>query len=470
MAKAVEEQTRRRWLWAATSIVLLVATLAGAGSLAAWYRHRRYADFDRAPREVAVRKAEAETSGDDPARWATARESARRVEQVLDDAPDASTRSQVANLVADLKTNADAVAIESTLLEELAEIRDAITEAPFEQSESAYAAAFRAAGIDTDGPKPGRDSERHRPAPERRYPSQLLHPLIDGRALRRGHGDHEGPATRGDRTGGRLRRVAQFVRRHLTEPNRNTRLATLHEWPVRPAKTSSHRLLSRFWATLVRSGDATAAEAVLRPARRRYPRDLKPDFAEAHCNWRTSSGPRAAMPRRSPSSNAAMNWVSKPPAGAIRPPNGRNRPAVLRVLISISPRSYEATSSRQPSPNDSTSHTSPTRADQCNGGPALGRGLLRLSRNSRAIRRTGCVSRPGGCGDTGGSGKGKEDPPLDDPARLALLRQAARVACSRFGGRGECECSEPSAARDRACHDARRLENRWRSRHYPRRK
>ena len=94
MAKAVEEQTRRRLaVGLATTVVLLMATLAGAGSLAAWNRHRRSAEFDRAVRDVAVRKAEAEASGDDPARWATARESARRVELMLGDAPRDSSQS-----------------------------------------------------------------------------------------------------------------------------------------------------------------------------------------------------------------------------------------------------------------------------------------------------------------------------------------------------------------------------------------
>ena len=109
VAMAKQEQTRRRLVVGlAMAIVLLIATLAGAGSLAAWNRQQRSAEFDRALRDVEIRKAEAEAAGDDPAKWATAREAARRVEQILDDARDGTARAQVAALLAEVNQKAGA--------------------------------------------------------------------------------------------------------------------------------------------------------------------------------------------------------------------------------------------------------------------------------------------------------------------------------------------------------------------------
>jgi serine/threonine-protein kinase len=295
VAKAVEEQTRRRLaVGLATTVVLLMATLAGAGSLAVWNHQRRSAEFDRALRDVAVRKAEAETSGDDPARWATARESARRIEQMLDDAPDLSSRSQVADLVADLKARADAVATDRKLLEELAEIRDVIADAPFEQSDHAYATAFRVAGIDILERSPDEIARKLAPRPAR-VAVAIITAIDRWAALRRGHGDQDGAA--------RLTAIAQAadsdawrtqLRLALAEPDRNLRLATLRELANSVAQDGLPPIaLAVLGEALLRAGDAKTAEAVLRPAQRQYPRDLELSLAVAQALEELSRRPEA---------------------------------------------------------------------------------------------------------------------------------------------------------------------------------
>ena len=63
-------------------------------------------EFDVASGEVELRKLEAETAGNDQAKWATARAEPHRLEQILADARDGTTRNQVSALVADLARSA----------------------------------------------------------------------------------------------------------------------------------------------------------------------------------------------------------------------------------------------------------------------------------------------------------------------------------------------------------------------------
>ena len=338
MAKAVQEQTRRRLVVGlATAIVLLIAALAGAGWLAAWNRQRRSAEFDRALRDVEIRKAEAEAAGDDPAKWATAREAARRIEQILDDARDAAARAQVAALVADVKQKAGAPATDRKLLDQLAEIRDTLDEVPYEQTDGAYAAAFRAARLAIDGQSPEQTGivMARRPA---RVAVAVTAALDRWAALRRGHGDHAGAA--------RLTAISQAadadawrgrLRSGLTEPDREKRLTTLRELARAAAPPDLPPItLSLLGEELLRAGDATAAEAILRPAQRQYPGDLALSLALAQ----------------------ALEWVSRQPeairyymmARAVRPESGHalahslerqhetdEAIAVFRDLIRLSP-------------------------------------------------------------------------------------------------------------------------------------
>jgi eukaryotic-like serine/threonine-protein kinase len=295
LAKAFQERTRRRLVVGlATAIVLLIATLAGAGSLAAWNRQRRSAEFDRALRDVELRRFEAETAGDDPAKWATAREAARRVEQILDDARDGAARVQVAALVADVKQKAGARATDVKLLDQLAEIRDTMDEVQYEQTDGAYAAAFRAARLLVDGESPEETASVIARRPPR-VAIAVAAALDRWAALRRGHDDHEGAA--------RLTAISQMadadawrgrLRLGSTEPNRETRLTTLHELARSAARANLPPItLALLGEELLRAGDATAAEAILRGAQRQYPGDLGLSLALAQALEKLSRRPEA---------------------------------------------------------------------------------------------------------------------------------------------------------------------------------
>ena len=295
MAKAFQEQTRRRLVVGlATAIVMLMATLAGAGSLALWNRQRRSAEFDGALRDVEVRKAEAETAGDDPAKWATAREAARRIEQILDDARDGAARAHVVALVAVVKRKAGEPATDRKLIDQLAEIRDTLDEVPYEQSEGAYAAAFLAARLVIDGQSPEETGSLIARRPSR-VAVAVTAALDRWAALRRGHGDHEGAA--------RLTAISQAadadawrgrLRMGLAEPDKEKRLTTLRELARSAAPANLPPItLSFLGEELVRAGDATAAEAILRPSQRQYPGDLGLSLALAQTLEKRSRRPEA---------------------------------------------------------------------------------------------------------------------------------------------------------------------------------
>ena len=295
ITKAFQEQTTRRLVVGlAAAIVLLIATLAGAGSLAARNRQRQSAEFDRALRDVEVRKTEAEAAGDDPAKWATAREAARRIEQILDDARDGAARARVAALVADVKQKAGAPATDRKLLDQLAEIRDTMDEVHYEQTDGAYAAAFRAARLVIDDQSPEKTGSviARRPA---RIAVAVTAALDRWAALRRGHGDHDGAA--------RLTAISQAadadawrgrLRRGLTEPDREMRVTTLRELARAAAPPDLPPMtLSLLGEELLRAGDATAAEAILRRAQRQYPGDLALSLALAQALEKLSRRPEA---------------------------------------------------------------------------------------------------------------------------------------------------------------------------------
>jgi eukaryotic-like serine/threonine-protein kinase len=273
VAKAVDERTRRRLaVGLATAIVMLVATLAVTGSFAAWNRQRRSMEFERALRDVAARNAEAEASQDDPARWATARASARHLGEMLDDAPDQATRSQAGDVVAAVNKKGEAVTTDRELLSELAEIRDALNEVSFDESDNAYAVAFRAAGIDLLG---GSLDETARAIAGRSLPMTVAFAAAIDRwtALRRSHGDQAGAA--------RLMAIAQAADRDewrrrlrltLADSDGKTRLASLRELAaLAPRVELPPDTLALLGEALTQSRDATAAVAVLRPAQRQNP-------------------------------------------------------------------------------------------------------------------------------------------------------------------------------------------------------
>ena len=125
--------------------------------------------------------------------WLAAREAAHRVGQLLDDARDGATRTRAVGLLQQVEERAVATELEAHLLDRLADVRDAMSETPAAQTDAAYAAAFRSAGLDIDGLPP---EEWERPIARR--PPQVARTLaawVDHwAAVRDNRGDCDGAA------------------------------------------------------------------------------------------------------------------------------------------------------------------------------------------------------------------------------------------------------------------------------------
>ena len=275
-ARSAQEKTRRRLaVGLAAAIVALMATLGGGWTLREADRQRRAARVDLALRDVEVLKDEAETAGDDPARWLSAREAARRAAQVLDDARDGVTRARVAAIVNQVEERSAQAEADGRFLSRLAEIGDGLFEVPSKQTEAAYAAAFRNAELDVTGAPPkelGRAIARRPPRIVLAIASSLDHWAV----VRLDVGDRDGAA--------RLTAVARAadpdewrgrLRTALMDSSKDTRLTALRELARSALVTDlPAATLSLLGAALWRAGDLKSAETVLRPAQGRYPGDL----------------------------------------------------------------------------------------------------------------------------------------------------------------------------------------------------
>ena len=190
-AKAADEKMRLRLaVGLAAAIVVLVLTVGFGGARLAWDRQRRSARLELAVRDVELLKLQAELAGDDPAKWAAARDAAQRAFELRDDARDDATRSRVAELAAEIRKKADENEADIRLLERLAGIREFSDGAAFWQTVGDYAAAFRSAGLDLQRQPPeevGRSIAR-RPA---RVALALATAIDDWAALRYEHGGRE---------------------------------------------------------------------------------------------------------------------------------------------------------------------------------------------------------------------------------------------------------------------------------------
>ena len=149
-------------------------------------REERAAHVDLALREAEMRKDQAVQAGDDPSKWAAARDAAGRAEQLMRDARDAATRARVAALARTVEMDADAAGVDRRLLDELAGIRGARADDPDGSlTDSAYAAAFRAAGIDVAALPPAKAGSKIHARPPA-VALALAAALDDWGAVRRG--------------------------------------------------------------------------------------------------------------------------------------------------------------------------------------------------------------------------------------------------------------------------------------------
>ena len=190
-AKAADEKMRLRLaVGLAAAIVVLVLTVGFGGARLASDRQRRSARLELAVRDIELLKLQAELAGDDPAKWAAARDAAQRALELRDDARDDAARSRVAELAAEIRKKGDDNEADIRLLERLAGIREFSDGAGFWQTVGDYAASFRSAGLDLKRQPPeevGRSIAR-RPA---RVALALATAIDDWAALRYEHGARE---------------------------------------------------------------------------------------------------------------------------------------------------------------------------------------------------------------------------------------------------------------------------------------
>ena len=273
-AKAHGEQKRRRLAVAlAAAVVGLLATAGGGGAWLIHLRQARAARVDLLLRDARLLKTQAELAVDDPLKWATAREAAHHAVQLVGDARDQSTQMQVSDLLTEVEKESAAFAADAGLLSTLAEIREAMDEVPPAHSDAAYTAAFRSAGLEPEHGSPEQTAlaVAQRPA---RVALGIAVALDSWAGLRR------------DRTAGaaRLLTIAAAadpdpwrgrLRPALIEPRRELRLAALRDLarsaPGGDLPSVSLMLLGE---ALLRAGDPTTAEALLRTAHRGHPNDV----------------------------------------------------------------------------------------------------------------------------------------------------------------------------------------------------
>ena len=275
-AKADGEKKRRRLaVGLAAAIVVLLVTVGGGSAWLIQERQARAARVDLLLRDVELLKAQAEAAVDDPLKWATAREAAHHARQLLEDARDSLTRKHITALVTEVEEEAAAYAADAKLLDQLTEVREAMDEILPAHTDAAYAAAFRSAGLDP-GNRPPEETARaitRRPA---RVSLGIAMALDSWAGLRRDRGECDGAA--------RLAAIARAadpddwrgrLRTALIECRSEARLAALRNLArSAPGADLPPVSLMLLGTSLLRAGDPTTAEAVLRTAQRRHPSDV----------------------------------------------------------------------------------------------------------------------------------------------------------------------------------------------------
>ena len=276
-AVAAEEVKRRRLAVASAAVILVLA--AGAAGLGVWLvsdRQRRAERLERSGRELDHLKEQAELAADDLSGWAAASEAALRAQQLLDDAPNTLARAGIARQIASVRERAAGVNRDRNLLAQLAEIREGIDELPYSETEAAYTAAFKAAGMRVDEGSFTHEAIAlaHRSV---RVTAALAAELDHWAALRRKRGDCDRAArltvlarlADPDEWRGRLR--AAFTQcRNLERSAALGSLAASARGADLPPLT-----LASLAAALLDAGNPTEAEAVLRPAVLRSPDNIE---------------------------------------------------------------------------------------------------------------------------------------------------------------------------------------------------
>ena len=186
-ARAAEERKRRKLTVALAASIIGTILVSGG----AWYAKERQREVRAKMVELAFREAEvlrgmAEQVGDDPGRWAAAREAAHAVERLLADARDEPTRRRVAEFAGKVMIAATAAENDQKLLSKLIDICSAEGDDPDGSStDAAYADAFREAGVDVATLPPAETGAKIKTRPAT-VAVPLAAALDDWAAVRRG--------------------------------------------------------------------------------------------------------------------------------------------------------------------------------------------------------------------------------------------------------------------------------------------
>jgi serine/threonine-protein kinase len=167
-AHALEERRRRRLQVGLALAVLALTTIGGLGTTA--YLHQRQAhaaQVDLALNEATLLRDQARAAADDLGRWQAAREAIRRVDVALGDGGggDARARLRLDDLRREVEAGTAAARHDRALLAALADIRLAQLDLGAGATDTAYAEAFRRAGIDIDALPPAEAAARLRARP-----------------------------------------------------------------------------------------------------------------------------------------------------------------------------------------------------------------------------------------------------------------------------------------------------------------
>jgi eukaryotic-like serine/threonine-protein kinase len=269
-----ERRARRFQVGLAASLLLL--TIAGGLGLT-YYLQQRQAGAARvasALKEATLLRDQAVANHDDPARWPAALAGVKRADAALAEGGDPAARQQLAALGQEVQAGADAAERDKQLLVKLVDIRSAQPDEPSSATDAAYAAAFRAAGIDLDALEPKAAGARiaARPEPVR---LAMVAALDHWTGVRKARGQGE-----------TWRKIVAVARAADPDPDRDALRAALavedkakRLEQIRPlaakadATTWSPASLALLASTLAGAGDMEAAVRVLRRASGVHPTD-----------------------------------------------------------------------------------------------------------------------------------------------------------------------------------------------------
>ncbi len=285
-AKAAAERRARRLIAALAATVLL----AGAGW--GWNEHQRLERVREVSGRVNVALQDAtrlrgqaqRAAVGDLAPWDLAAVAAEKARDELEPGVEPAVREQVENLVAELAVErqraeaaAGAAERDRRLLDRLVDIRSAEADDRGGWStDSAYADAFREAGLDVAALSAAEAAQRVRARPPE-VVTKLAAAVDDWAAIRRDRKQNRAGAAALSALAGAADPDTWRVdlRRALDLPDQAARREALQRLAkATPAETLGPISLDLLGRALKDAGDPTGAEAVLRPAQQRHPGDV----------------------------------------------------------------------------------------------------------------------------------------------------------------------------------------------------